>query len=542
MSEKRWTVGKKLWLLASLSLGVLVAIVFLNNRTIHDLSAELHNIGRTQLPAVRAVTLADMMHDGLRAVVYRALIAVQTKNQDEFLETQKEYAEFSKEIREHLESLNRVDVGDDVKVLVAEALPAVEAYVAAGAEVIALTQKGSAEEAIKKLPDYQVAFKGLEVKLEKLGELVESRAMARVDASEEVAKLWGLLVAGIGALLNLVISIWVNRDLVRTLRKMAGQLNEQGSALQVHTESVRASSESLSSASTEQSAAVQETASAMEQISAMVAKTADNSSRMSQSVEVSRSVVDQGRTAVDQMLTEMDTINAGNEQMMSQIEDSNQQIQSIVRVIGEISEKTKVINDIVFQTKLLSFNASVEAARAGENGKGFAVVAEEVGNLAQMSGSAAREITDMLEQGTRSVTSIIETNRSKLSQLMQQSTQKIEQGKNAAGRCGEVFSRIVEQVAQVSQLTDDISTAIREQRTGLDEIGKAINLFNESAQMNSATAQSTSDVAENLKRSFDSLQDLMHALDALVGSANEPQKVSRPASQSDEVDSLHEAA
>lgn len=280
----------------------------------------------------------------------------------------------------------------------------------------------------------------------------------------------------------------------------------------------------------------------MEQISAMVAKTADNSSRMSQSVEVSRSVVDQGRTAVDQMLTEMDTINAGNEQMMSQIEDSNQQIQSIVRVIGEISEKTKVINDIVFQTKLLSFNASVEAARAGENGKGFAVVAEEVGNLAQMSGSAAREITDMLEQGTRSVTSIIETNRSKLSQLMQQSTQKIEQGKNAAGRCGEVFSRIVEQVAQVSQLTDDISTAIREQRTGLDEIGKAINLFNESAQMNSATAQSTSDVAENLKRSFDSLQELMHALDALVGSANEPQKISRPASQSDEVDSLHEAA
>lgn len=542
MTSKKWTVGKKLWLLASLSLGVLVMIVFLNNRTIRDLSGELNNIGRTQLPAVRAVTLADMMHDGLRAVVYRAIITAQTKDAEAFVETKKEYAEFSKEIREHLQSLTQVDVGDDVKTLVNEALPAVEAYVTAGSEVIKLAENGSSNEAIKKLPDYQVAFKGLEEKLEKLGELVESRAQARVQSSEEVAKAWGLVVAALGALLNLVISFWVNRDLVRTLREMAAQLNEQGRALEVHTEAVRSSSESLSSASTEQSAAVQETASAMEQIGAMVAKTSDNSNRMSQSVEVSRGVVEQGQSAVNQMLAEMDTINSGNEQMMSQIEDSNQQIQSIVRVIGEISEKTKVINDIVFQTKLLSFNASVEAARAGENGKGFAVVAEEVGNLAQMSGSAAREITEMLEQGTRSVTSIIETNRSKLSQLMHESTQKIEQGKNAAGRCGEVFSRIVDQVSQVSQLTEEISTAIKEQRTGLDEIGKAINLFNETAQVNSTAAQSTSGVAESLKQSFDSLQELMRSLDALVGSAPAPQAGAPEVTPSFEVDSRRRAA
>jgi methyl-accepting chemotaxis protein len=78
---------------------------------------------------------------------------------------------------------------------------------------------------------------------------------------------------------------------------------------------------------------------------------------------------------------------------MNQINYSNEQMSEIVKVIQEIETKTKVINDIVFQTKLLSFNASVEAARAGEQGKGFAVVAEEVGNLAQMSGNAAKEIS-----------------------------------------------------------------------------------------------------------------------------------------------------
>ena len=72
-------------------------------------------------------------------------------------------------------------------------------------------------------------------------------------------------------------------------------------------------------------------------------------------------------------------------------------------LISEIGNKTKVINDIVFQTKLLSFNASVEAARAGEHGKGFSVVAEEVGNLAHMSGNSAKEITQLLESSINRV-------------------------------------------------------------------------------------------------------------------------------------------
>ena len=78
----------------------------------------------------------------------------------------------------------------------------------------------------------------------------------------------------------------------------------------------------------------------------------------------------------------------------------------ILGYIKSIEEKTKVINDIVFQTKLLSFNASVEAARAGEQGKGFAVVAEEVGNLATMSGTSAEEISKLLESSISHIESI----------------------------------------------------------------------------------------------------------------------------------------
>ncbi|NCQ16281.1 chemotaxis protein, partial [Candidatus Falkowbacteria bacterium] len=74
---------------------------------------------------------------------------------------------------------------------------------------------------------------------------------------------------------------------------------------------------------------------------------------------------------------------------MDRISESNQDIASLVFAIEEIAEKTKIIDDIVFQTKILSFNASVEAERAGEFGRGFSVVAQEVSNLAKMSGRAS---------------------------------------------------------------------------------------------------------------------------------------------------------
>lgn len=93
----------------------------------------------------------------------------------------------------------------------------------------------------------------------------------------------------------------------------------------------------------------------------------------------------------------MREIDSSNKELVKEIERNNTELTKITNMISEINEKTQVINDIVFQTKLLSFNASVEVVRAGEHGKGFAVVAEEVGNLASMSGKASLDISEMLE-------------------------------------------------------------------------------------------------------------------------------------------------
>ena len=125
----------------------------------------------------------------------------------------------------------------------------------------------------------------------------------------------------------------------------------------------------------------------------MVNKSVDNANSSTEKANLSHEIATEGRESVNQMRLSMQDIENSINHMSHQVGESNEQIENIVKIIGEISNKTAIINDIVFQTKLLSFNASVEAARAGEHGKGFAVVAEEVGNLAQMSGTAAKEFT-----------------------------------------------------------------------------------------------------------------------------------------------------
>jgi methyl-accepting chemotaxis protein len=197
---------------------------------------------------------------------------------------------------------------------------------------------------------------------------------------------------------------------------------------------------------------------------------------------------------------------------MRDINESNAQIGEIVKVIREIDSKTKVINDIVFQTKLLSFNASVEAARAGEHGKGFAVVAEEVGNLAAMSGGAAEEISSLLESSIQKVESIAGLTKT-----------KVEGGTVVAQDCGSVLDDIVKSVTSVTKMAGEISSACTEQSQGVQEITKAMNQLDQMTQQNAATSEEAASAAEELSAQAESLNSLVRTLTQAVegGSSNE---------------------
>ena len=315
-----------------------------------------------------------------------------------------------------------------------------------------------------------------------------------------------------GAGCALCIAILMVKGPIENLNNVASYLNESGDRVSSAASQIASASEQLSQATTQQAASLQETSSSIEEISSMINANTENAKQSSIISEQSLTTAERGKVVVSQMIKAIGDISTSNTEIMNQVNETNKEIENIVKIINEIGAKTKVINDIVFQTKLLSFNASVEAARAGEQGKGFAVVAEEVGNLAAMSGTAALEITNMLDGSIKAVETIVRGSKEKIGKLILNGKDKVEAGTRVAHECEEVLSEIVNSVASVSKMVIEISTASQEQAQGVYEITKAIAQLDKVTQQNTSNSAESADAAGSLSGQAKMLNSLVQKL------------------------------
>lgn len=275
---------------------------------------------------------------------------------------------------------------------------------------------------------------------------------------------------------------------------------------------IKKSSDLYSGTSSEQASAVQETVATLHQLTAMVQKTNDNVKNSTQLSKSSYEQASESLNAVDKMLKSMNEIDEAIQSIITQTQNTNSQVSEIADVIKNISEKTKVINDIVFQTRLLSFNASVEAARAGEHGKGFAVVAEEVGNLAGMSGKASQEIEKLLSESSSRVNDIIKESDLKINSTSQTGKNKIANGQDLAKYCHEIINSVVSNIEIVSNNMNDIAQASQEQSQGISNINDAMGELDRGAHLNSDSARSSANMAEQLLVQVQKLNDIIQSM------------------------------
>jgi len=311
---------------------------------------------------------------------------------------------------------------------------------------------------------------------------------------------------------GLVMAFFILRFLGKAIDQVIANLTDNSNQVTSAAQQIASSSEELSQAATEQAASLEQTAASIEEMNSMVQKNAENAKRTSELAISSNQSAERGKTVVQDMIKAIDDISISNNTIMEQVDHSNQKISDIVKVIAEIGEKTKVINDIVFQTKLLSFNASVEAARAGEHGQGFAVVAEEVGNLAEMSGNAAKEISSMLDESIKKVEGIVHETKTNVGSIVQDGKLKVEVGSKVARQCGSVLDEIVGNVVSVTEMANEISTACQEQAQGVQEITKAMSQLDQVTQTNAATSEEAASAAEELSAQSDSLRAVVEVL------------------------------
>lgn len=177
-----------------------------------------------------------------------------------------------------------------------------------------------------------------------------------------------------------------------------------------------------------------------------------------------------------------------------------------------------MINDVVFQTKILSFNASVEAARAGAEGKGFSVVADEIANLARSSGSSALEIESILTRSKTLVSEIAASSKEE-ARIMSEATQTaIKRGTESVEYCKTVLNDVSEKARNSDALMSSIASAQHEQEKGVNDILNGISLINQRATTNASEMKTSLEIAEQISEISSSINAVVTGLKTASGS------------------------
>ena len=500
---------------------------------VEELGGSVLTLSKQSLPAVRNMTLVDMMHDGASATVYKSIVLGPQGKE----ETLQEYKETFESMNTYIDEIEKLKLGGKIEATIGKAKEAIKKYQQDGQLVVDAAVAGDRAAADAALPQFIKSFDYLEQELGIIGEEIEKEAGSFSELSlEKSADLKQKMIYFV--IFSVIVSALISLMAYKFMAGLTTNLIGITQGLKNETEMIVDTSQSLASvagklseASTQQAASLQETVASIDEISAMITRNSDSALTSAKMSEQSTTIAQKGKLKSEQMMDSIAAISSGNEEIINQMQKSNSEITEIVQVIQDISQKTQVINDIVFQTKLLSFNASVEAARAGEHGKGFAVVAEEVGNLASMSGKAATEITEMLTKSVKRVTDIVDGTKGLMDNMITQSKEKVHLGTATAKECTEALSEILSNVSSVNEMIKEISVASQEQDTGVREVNKAMSELDQVTQSNSGIAQDSSKAASTLQSQADRLNALVNELTGLVGGkAVEKASAKRPQS------------
>lgn len=305
--------------------------------------------------------------------------------------------------------------------------------------------------------------------------------------SSNIVIIIGLIIA---VALGLFMSVIIVRGIVGPLTSAIDKVSQASNEITTASEELSTASQTLAESSNEQASSIEETSASLEELSGMVKNNVASAEKSNELADQVKNVSAKGATAVKDLVDSMEDILA-----------SNGKIQELVKVIAEIGDKTAIIDEIVFQTKLLSFNASVEAERAGEHGRGFAVVAQEVGNLAQMSGKAALEISTIVKESIANAEQITAENK-----------KKVEEGNELVKATAQILEEIETNAKTVASSAGQIVEASKDQASGINQINSAMVQLDKATQNNASTSEETASSSEELSAQAVTLNEIVGEL------------------------------
>ena len=240
---------------------------------------------------------------------------------------------------------------------------------------------------------------------------------------------------------------------------------DNGETLEESASTMTSSMNNLAEKANEQAASLEQTAAALEEITSITRNNTQNATKMGELGQIVKKSVQTGEELASKTAISMDEIN---------------------EKVKAINSAITVIDQIAFQTNILSLNAAVEAATAGEAGKGFAVVAQEVRNLANRSAEAAKEIKNLVEEAN------IKTN----------------DGKLISSDMIDGYKELNKNISETINIIEDVSGASKEQMLGIEQINQAVNMLDRVTQENAFESNQIKEISQSVsKLAYDLLTD-----------------------------------
>jgi methyl-accepting chemotaxis protein len=300
---------------------------------------------------------------------------------------------------------------------------------------------------------------------------------ANVMAGASATRLLAFVFVGLTIGLSVLI-IFSVRQMNGALGLMGSQVSEGAQQVARAAGQMGSISQSLAHGASEQAVSLEQTSASAGQVNAMVQRNAKSSREAAEHTNDANRLLTEANQKLEHMLVSMRDISS-----------SSERISKIIRVIDEIA----------FQTNILSLNAAVEAARAGEAGMGFAVVADEVRNLAQRCSQAAKDTSGLIEE----------------------SIQHSKIGRVRLDEVAHAMRQVTESALEVQRLSNEVNAGSEEQARAIQQISKAILQIQQVTQQTAASAEEGASAGSEMGAEAEHLQATVSRMRAMLGMQQE---------------------
>lgn len=489
----------KLLFLVGFAIAVFSGLVFYANHTIQRFAQTVEYLGSQRIPLTQEIGDIREAANGVPRFMWLAL--AQTTGSAERKKSIEKAKLMMGNLSESVGLIEKFQLVDkareqlnQIKAVIPNLAEVVEAGTAALGEGTAESDKFAKNLLMEKMPPFALKISGSVSNLAKIVDEKNRAILADSEAQASSSVRMLLLVSSVVGICFAGFGIIFASYLAKTLNAISRMLGESSNQVASAAHQVSSASQGLASTSAEQASSVEETSASLEEMTGMVESTVRHAESGLHSVEGVMTASESGNQSMKNLAA-----------AMAEVMESNKRIEALVKVINEIGEKTKIIDEIVFQTKLLSFNASVEAERAGEHGRGFAVVAREVGNLAQMSGKAALEISSIVKSSTKEAQEIVSENKF-----------KVENGNKHVQETAKILREIQTSAESVVSGSRQILSASKEQSAGIKQISIAMENINKATQETVATSEESASAGEELSAQAQHLDSLVLDLNCII--------------------------